>query len=165
MPSIIFRYFNAAGADPNGDLGENHNPETHLIPLAFDAVTKKSKKFKIFGNDYPTSDGTCIRDFIHVVDLANAHVQGLKKLLKEGGHYSFNLGTGKGLSVKQVIKSIEKVTKLHIEIENHPRRLGDPPILVASSSKAKNELGWVPKLSEIDTIVEHAWKWYKFLQK
>ena len=165
MPSIIFRYFNAAGADPKGDLGENHNPETHLIPLAFDAATKKSKEFKIFGNDYPTFDGTCIRDFIHVKDLANAHVKGLKKVLESGGHHSYNLGTGKGLSVKQVLNSIEKVTNLKIDIKNYPRRLGDPPILVASASKAKTELKWVPQFPEIDKIVLHAWQWYKYLQK
>ena len=165
LPSIIFRYFNAAGADPKGDLGENHIPETHLIPLAFDAATKKSKNFKIFGNDYPTFDGTCIRDFIHVVDLANAHVKGLKRLLENGGHDSFNLGTGKGLSVKQVLKSIENITGLEIEIETHPRRLGDPPILIASPLKARNQLGWIPKFSAIDIIVQDAWNWYKNLQK
>ena len=161
MPSIIFRYFNAAGADPIGDLGENHDPETHLIPLAFDAATKKSCKFKLFGNDYNTFDGSCIRDFVHVTDISHAHVIGLKKILKVGGQHSFNLGTGKGLSVLQVLKSIEKVTNLKIEIENNPRRLGDPPILVASSYRALKELNWVPKFSDIDTIVKHAWEWYK----
>ena len=145
-------------------MGENHNLR-HLIPLAFDAATKKSKNFKIFGNDYPTFDGTCIRDFIHVVDLANAHVKGLKKLLDEGGHYSFNLGTGKGLSVKQVLKSVEKITGLQIEVEAYPRRLGDPPILVASPFKAIDQLNWIPEFSEIDIIVEDAWNWYKNLQE
>ncbi|MBO8240547.1 UDP-glucose 4-epimerase GalE [Prochlorococcus marinus XMU1412] len=161
IPSMIFRYFNAAGADPKGDIGENHIPETHLIPLAFDALTKEKCKFQLFGNDYQTFDGTCIRDYIHVTDIADAHVKGLIKILNEGGQHIYNLGTGNGLSVKQVLKSIEKVTNLELNIEIHPRRQGDPPILVASPNKALNELNWKPSYSNIDTIVEHAWKWYQ----
>ena len=163
MPSIIFRYFNAAGADPEGDLGEKHEPETHLIPLAFDALTKEKYKFKLFGDNYKTHDGTCIRDYIHVVDIANAHVKGLIKILNEGGQHVFNLGTGNGLSVKEVLQSIERVTNLKLNIEIKPRRKGDPPVLVASPNKAFNELNWSPKLSDIDTIVKHAWRWYQSL--
>ena len=108
MPSIIFRYFNAAGADPEGDLGEKHEPETHLIPLAFDALTKEKYKFKLFGDNYKTHDGTCIRDYIHVVDIANAHVKGLIKILNEGGQHVFNLGTGNGLSVKKYLNQLKE---------------------------------------------------------
>ena len=163
IPSMIFRYFNAAGADPEGDLGENHQPETHLIPLALEAASKQNYRFNLFGDDYNTFDGTCIRDYIHVVDIADAHVKGLLKLLNEEGQYIYNLGTGKGLSVLQVLNSIEKITKLSINIEKRPRRPGDPPLLIASSDKAFNELNWQPRLSNIDTIVKHAWEWYQTL--
>jgi len=161
LSSIIFRYFNAAGADPKGDLGENHLPETHLIPLAFDAAVKKIPYLKIFGDDYPTSDGTCIRDFIHVVDIAEAHVIGLKKILKNKGCYIYNLGTGKGLSVREIISTVEKITNLKIETKVEPRRKGDPHLLLASPKKAFEELNWFPKNSKIEIIVKDAWKWFK----
>ena len=128
LSSIIFRYFNAAGADPNGDLGENHLPETHLIPLAFDAAIKKIPYLKIYGDDYPTSDGTCIRDFIHVVDIAEAHVIGLKKILKNNGCYIYNLGTGKGSSVREIISTVEKITNLKIETKVETEKKGEIPI-------------------------------------
>ena len=161
LSSIIFRYFNAAGAHPNGDLGENHSPETHLIPLAFDAAIKKIPYLKIFGDDYPTSDGTCIRDFIHVVDIAEAHVIGLKKILKNNGCYIYNLGTGKGLSVREIISTVEKITNLKVETKVEKRRKGDPHILLASPKKAFEELKWIPKNSRIDIIVRDAWRWFK----
>ncbi len=161
LSSIIFRYFNAAGADPKGDLGENHLPETHLIPLAFQAAVKKIPYLKIYGDDYPTSDGTCIRDFIHVVDIAEAHVIGLKKILKNNGCYIYNLGTGKGLSVREIISKIEKITNLKIETKVEKRRKGDPHLLLASPEKALKELNWVPKNSEIDNIVKDAWNWFQ----
>ena len=161
LSSIIFRYFNAAGADPNGDLGENHLPETHLIPLAFDAAIKKIPYLKIYGDDYPTSDGTCIRDFIHVVDIAEAHVIGLKKILKNNGCYIYNLGTGKGSSVREIISTVEKITNLKIKTKVEKRRKGDPHLLLASPKKAFKELNWVPKNSEIENIVRDAWKWFQ----
>ena len=161
LSSIIFRYFNAAGADPNGDLGENHNPETHLIPLAFDAATKKIPYLKIYGDDYPTKDGTCVRDFIHVVDIAKAHVIGLKKILKNNGCFIYNLGTGKGLSVREIITTVEKITNLKIQTKIEVRRKGDPHLLLASPKKAFEELNWIPKNSKIDIIVRDAWKWFQ----
>ncbi len=161
LSSIIFRYFNAAGADPNGDLGENHHPETHLIPLAFDAAIKKIPYLKIYGDDYPTSDGTCIRDFVHVVDIAEAHVIGLKKILKNNGCYIYNLGTGRGISVKEIISTVEKITNLKIETKVEQRRKGDPHLLLASPKKAFEELNWIPKNSGIENIVRDAWKWFQ----
>lgn len=161
LSSIIFRYFNAAGADPNGDLGENHLPETHLIPLAFNAAVRKIPYLKIYGDDYPTPDGTCIRDFIHVVDIAEAHVIGLKKILKKNGCFIYNLGTGKGLSVREIISTIEKITNLKIETKVEKRREGDPHLLLASPKKAFEELKWFPKNSRIDIIVRDAWKWFQ----
>ena len=164
LPSIIFRYFNAAGADPNGDIGENHVPETHLIPLAFCAAVKKIPYLKIYGDDYPTSDGTCIRDYIHVVDIAEAHVIGLKKILKNNGCYIYNLGTGKGLSVKEIISEVEKITNLKIETKVEKRRKGDPHLLLASPKRAFEELNWVPKNSSIDIIVRDAWRWFQSIK-
>ena len=161
LSSMIFRYFNAAGADPNGDLGENHLPETHLIPLAFDAAVKKIPYLKIYGDDYPTPDGTCIRDFIHVVDIAEAHVIGLKKILNNNGCYIYNLGTGKGISVREIISTVEKITTLKIKTKVEKRRKGDPHLLLASPKKAFEELNWVPKNSKIEIIVRDAWKWFQ----
>ena len=161
LSSMIFRYFNAAGADPNGDLGENHIPETHLIPLAFHAAVKKIPYLKIYGDDYPTPDGTCIRDFIHVVDIAEAHVIGLKKILNNNGCYIYNLGTGKGISVREIISTVEKITNLKIKTKVEKRRKGDPHLLLASPKKAFEELNWVPKNSKIEIIVRDAWKWFQ----
>lgn len=160
LPSVIFRYFNAAGADPAGGLGENHNPETHLIPLVLDAMGGRSPYLQIFGDDYPTADGTCIRDYIHVSDLADAHVLGLRKLLSEGGSHVYNLGTGTGYSVQQVIDTAKAVTGRGLLAHVGPRRPGDPPVLVASAEQARRELGWQPRYPELSTILSHAWRWH-----
>jgi UDP-glucose 4-epimerase len=159
--SVIFRYFNAAGADPAGDLGEDHNPETHLIPLILDALSGRSPYLQIFGDDYPTADGTCIRDYIHVVDLADAHLLGLQKLLAEGGQHTYNLGTGSGYSVQQVIAAAQAVTGRGLLAHVVQRRPGDPPLLVAAAGKARRELGWEPRYPELNTILQHAWAWHQ----
>ena len=161
MPSVIFRYFNAAGADSACDLGEDHTPETHLIPLVFDAIVGKINKLQVFGDDYPTEDGTCIRDYIHVSDLAIAHVLGLQYLFKQGGHHVFNLGNGTGYSVQQVIAEAERVTGHIVPRAVSARRPGDPPVLVASSKKARECLGWNPIYSDLKTILQHAWSWHQ----
>ena len=163
LPSVIFRYFNAAGADPAADLGEQHIPETHLIPLLLDAMSGRKPDLQIFGDDYPTPDGTCIRDYIHVADLADAHVLGLQKLLAEGGQHVFNLGNGTGYSVQQVIDAAKAVTGRGLTAHVVPRRAGDPPVLVASAEKARNELGWQPRYPELHRILEHAWAWHQNL--
>ena len=163
LPSVIFRYFNAAGADPAGGLGENHTPETHLIPLVLDAMSGRIPYLQIFGDDYPTPDGTCIRDYIHVSDLAEAHVLGLRKLLAEGGNHVFNLGTGTGYSVQQVIDTAKAVTSRGLLAHVAPRRPGDPPVLVASAERARRELGWQPRYPELSTILSHAWAWHQTL--
>jgi len=163
LPSVIFRYFNAAGADPAGDLGENHSPETHLIPLVLDAMSGRIPYLQIFGDDYPTADGTCIRDYIHVSDLADAHVLGLRKLLDEGGNHVFNLGNGTGYSVQQVIDTAKAVTSRGLLAHVAPCRPGDPPVLVASAEHARRELGWQPRYPELSTILSHAWAWHQTL--
>jgi UDP-glucose 4-epimerase len=163
LPSVIFRYFNAAGADPAGGLGENHTPETHLIPLVLDAMSGRSPYLQIFGDDYPTDDGTCLRDYIHVSDLADAHVLGLRKLLTEGGSHVFNLGNGTGYSVQQVIDTAKAVTGRGLLAHVGPRRAGDPPVLVASAELARRELGWQPRYPELSTIISHAWRWHQDL--
>ena len=163
LPSVIFRYFNAAGADPAGDLGEDHTPETHLIPLALEAMAGRQPSLQIYGDDYPTPDGTCIRDYIHVSDLAEAHVLGLQTLLAEGGRHVFNLGNGTGYSVQQVIEAAQAVTGRGLLAQVAPRRAGDPPVLVASAEKARRELGWQPLYPELHTILEHAWAWHQRL--
>lgn len=157
---VCFRYFNAAGADPNGLLGEDHNPEPHLIPLVLLAALGKRKFVSIFGTDYPTPDGTCIRDYIHVADLANAHILGLEYLLKDGKSEVFNLGNGNGFSIKQVIETAKKVTGRDIPVQVGDRRAGDPPILVGSGEKARQILGWQPQYSELNDILSHAWQWH-----
>lgn len=155
----VLRYFNAAGADPEGETGEKHEPETHLIPLAIQAAYEKNE-LKIFGTDYETPDGTAIRDYIHVQDLANAHVAALKKLIESKISFSVNLGTGCGHSVRQVISSVERVSGQKVISEDFPRRPGDPPVLVADPSLAYAELGWLPEYKELDSIIAHALKWY-----
>ncbi len=155
----LLRYFNASGADAEGQIGENHDPETHLIPLALKVASDQLPVLTVFGNDYPTPDGTCIRDYIHVADLASAHLLALKYLEKSGGCTAFNLGIGKGFTVKEVIASVERVTGKKLNIRQGARRPGDPPSLVADSSKAQKELGWRPQFTEIDRIVETAWNW------
>ena len=154
------RYFNAAGADPDGEIGENHNPETHIIPLVIDAAYGKRPDIKVFGSDYPTRDGTCIRDYIHVTDLAEAHLLALEYLDKGGESGFFNLGNENGTSVLEVIESVKKVTGKEFKVTLTDRRPGDPPVLVGSAERAKNILGWKPRFSDIDVIVEHAVNWY-----
>lgn len=155
------RYFNAAGADPNGEIGEMHNPETHLIPLVLDAAMGRRKNIKVFGGNYKTHDGTCVRDYIHVVDLASAHMLALRYLERGGSSGGFNLGNGKGFSVLEVIKIAEKVSNKKIKIKIVPRRSGDPAALVASSLHARTVLGWKPEYTNLETIISHAWQWQK----
>jgi UDP-glucose 4-epimerase len=160
--SVCFRYFNAAGADPEGRLGEDHNPETHLIPLVLQTALGKRKSVSIFGTDYPTPDGTCVRDYIHVTDLAQAHVLGLDYLLHQGGDSTiFNLGNGNGFSVKEVIDVAKQVTGREIPVVECDRRPGDPPALVGSSDRARSILGWNPQYADLHAIMSHAWVWHQ----
>lgn len=159
--SVSFRYFNAAGADPQGRLGEDHQPETHLIPLVLMAALGKRDSISIFGTDYPTPDGTCIRDYIHVTDLAEAHVLGLNYLLKGGKSQQFNLGNGNGFSVREVIEMAQKVTGRSISAIECDRRPGDPPALVGSAEKARSRLGWNPQYADLEQILSHAWQWHQ----
>jgi len=157
LTSVCLRYFNACGAAPDGSLGEEHEPETHLIPLILRAV-QTGKPITVFGDDYPTSDGTCIRDYIHVNDLAQAHILAVEYLLGGGPSDQFNVGTGTGHTVMEMIRVVEKVTGMKVPYEIGPRREGDPPALVASSDKLRSKLGWVPRYADLHTIVEHAWR-------
>ncbi len=159
--SVRFRYFNAAGADPSGKLGEDHNPETHLIPLVLQTALGKRESISIFGTDYPTQDGTCVRDYIHVSDLADAHVLGLEYLLKGGDSSFFNLGNGSGFSVKEVIEAARLVTGKDIKAVECDRRPGDPPALIGSAEKARQILGWQPQYTNIKDIMTHAWEWHQ----
>jgi UDP-glucose-4-epimerase GalE len=161
LKAIALRYFNAAGADPDGELGESHDPETHLIPLALDAAAGRRTELSIFGNDYPTPDGTCIRDYVHVTDLAEAHVQALRLLLDGGGSDRINIGTGKGTSIRGVLEAIERVTGHPVPHFVGPRREGDPPSLVADPARANTILGWQPRYSDLETIVGTAWDWHR----
>ena len=154
------RYFNAAGAAADGTIGEDHTPETHLIPLVILAAMGKRPHIEIFGTDYPTPDGTCIRDYIHVDDLADAHLLALEKLTP-GLELRYNLGIGHGYSVREVIRCVEEVTGKLVPVKEGPRRAGDPPILIASSAKIQKELGWRPRYVELRGIVETAWKWHQ----
>lgn len=154
------RYFNVAGAYPTGEIGEDHSPETHLIPLILQVALGKREKISIYGDDYPTPDGTCIRDYIHVMDLADAHIKAMERLENGGASTVYNLGNGAGFSVKEVIDTVRKVTGHPIPAEVTPRRMGDPARLVASSEKATKELNWVPAYNTIDEIVETAWQWH-----
>jgi UDP-glucose-4-epimerase GalE len=156
LRSICLRYFNASGADPKGRAGERHDPETHLIPLLFRAI-QTGEPVNVFGEDYPTPDGTCIRDYIHVTDLAQAHILAVESLMGGGPSSRFNVGTGSGFSVRQVIDAVEKVTGKKVPYQVGPRREGDPPELVADSTKLQTTLGWTPKFSELETIVQTAW--------
>ncbi len=161
LKSVSFRYFNAAGAEPSGLLGEDHSPETHLIPLVLLAALGKLESISILGTDYPTPDGTCIRDYIHVMDLAQAHVLGLEYLLNGGDSQAFNLGNGSGFSVREVIETAKLVTGREIEIVERDRRTGDPPVLVGSSDKARKVLGWQPQYPDIKEIMTHALAWHQ----
>lgn len=158
---VVLRYFNAAGADPDGEIGESHNPETHIIPLVLDAASGKRPDIKVFGTDYDTPDGSCIRDYIHVYDLATAHLLALHHL--EAGKESqfFNLGNEKGTSVLEVVDSVKRVTRRNLKVTLTDRRPGDPAKLVGSSQKAQEVLGWKPIYGDIDAIVGHAWKWHE----
>jgi UDP-glucose 4-epimerase len=161
LKSVCFRYFNAAGADPSGQLGEDHAPETHLIPLVLMTALGQRDSISVFGTDYPTPDGTCIRDYIHVTDLATAHVLGLEYLLKGGQSEAFNLGNSSGFSVREVIETAQQITACKIKVKECDRRPGDPPVLVGSSHKAKAVLGWQPQYADLSTILAHAWIWHK----
>jgi len=156
---VSLRYFNACGAGQNCALGEDHHPESHLIPLTIAAAMGKSAAIKIFGTDYPTPDGTCIRDYIHIEDLCRAHLLALNKLDKQTESI-YNLGNGKGYSVRQVIETVKKVSGTFFKVVETNRRPGDPPVLVCDSTKAKNERGWQPKWTDLEKIVESAWKWH-----
>lgn len=156
-----FRYFNAAGAAEDGSIGEDHDPETHLLPLAFGAAQGLKPALQIFGNDYPTPDGTCLRDYVHVDDLSRAHIAALALLDKPGTQLFYNLGTGTPTSVLEVLKAVEKVTGLKVPANFAPRRAGDPPALYADATKAKRELNWTPKFTSIEPIVATAWRWHQ----
>jgi UDP-glucose 4-epimerase len=156
---VIFRYFNVAGADPEGETGEQHEPETHLIPLMLDAVAGKRPALTVFGTDYPTRDGTCVRDYVHVTDLADAHVLGLKRLLDGQGNGVFCLGTGNGFSVREVIDASRMVTNREVPVVIGGRRAGDAAALVSSSTHAMEELGWEPKRSTLRQMIGDAWAW------
>lgn len=155
------RYFNAAGAHINGKIGEDHSPETHLIPLILSVALGKREKIMIFGDDYDTKDGSCVRDYIHVSDLASAHSLALERLMNGGESRIYNLGNGTGFSVKEMIEIARKVTNHPIPAEVAPRRAGDPAVLIASSDKAVKELNWKPKFNSVETIIETAWNWHK----
>lgn len=158
---VSLRYFNAAGADEAGDIGEDHDPETHLIPLTLDAALGRRPHVTIYGADYDTPDGTCVRDYIHVSDLAQAHLLGLRYLANGGKSDAFNLGNGNGFSVREVIETAEKVTGKAIRVVEGERRAGDPARLVGCAEKAKAILGWEPRFAELETIVATAWKWHQ----
>jgi len=156
-----FRYFNAAGASEDGTIGEDHDPETHLIPLAIDAAVGKRPSLQLFGTDYPTPDGTCLRDYVHVDDLSRAHIAVFDKLAEPGAAHFYNLGTGTPSSNREVIRAVEKATGNKVNVVEGPRRPGDPPALYADSAKAKRELGWKVKFPDIDAIVATAWNWHR----
>jgi len=158
---MIFRYFNASGAHSSGEIGEDHQPESHLIPLVLKTAQGIREKIVIFGEDYDTLDGSCIRDYIHVLDIASAHILGMEKLMDGGESEIFNLGNGNGFSVKDVIKRAREITQKKIMVEIGDRRTGDPGVLVASSQKAQSHLGWIPKNSDLDQIIKTAWKWHQ----
>jgi UDP-glucose 4-epimerase len=159
MKSVCLRYFNAAGADPEGQLGERHDPETHLIPLVLQAASGRRSHISVFGRDYDTPDGTCIRDYIHIKDLCSAHWLALQSLINGADSQAYNLGNGNGFSVQEVIDTAKQVTGRKIAVVNVTRREGDPARLVADSTLAREQLGWQPQYANLATIIEHAWKW------
>ena len=157
--SIRLRYFNAAGADPAGELGEDHTPETHAIPRAFDAATD-GPPFEIFGEDYPTRDGTCLRDYVHVADLADAHLRALDRLEQGGASATYNVGTERPSSVREVLSAVERLTGRKVPYRSAPRRPGDPAVLYASAARIREELQWAPRRAELETIIGDAWRWH-----
>ncbi|WP_088226958.1 UDP-glucose 4-epimerase GalE [Desulfosporosinus sp. FKB] len=158
---VALRYFNAAGAHPNGHIGEDHQPESHLIPIILQVALGQREQLAVFGDDYPTADGTCIRDYIHVSDLANAHWLALQKLRRTDESAIYNLGNGEGFSVKQVVEKAREVTGHPIPLKIAPRRAGDPAVLIASSKKAQQELEWKPQFNSLEHILQTAWNWHK----
>ena len=161
LRSVCLRYFNAAGASAEDGIGESHEPETHLIPNLLRALINPAAPLKVFGQDYPTPDGTCVRDYVHVLDLADAHVRALDHMDGAPGAHAFNLGNGTGFSVMQVIRAAERVTGLPVPFEQAPRRAGDPPVLVAASKRARDILGWSPVYTDIEDILRTAWDWHR----
>jgi UDP-glucose 4-epimerase len=165
MNSVALRFFNAAGASLDASIGEKHPEETHLIPRILDVVLRKSEAFKVNGNDYPTRDGTAVRDYVHVLDLAVVHAIALEKLDSQPGALAYNIGTGKGYSINQVIQEVLEVTRRMVICEPQPRREGDPAILIADPSKLRDELGYELQHSDLNTIVRTAWEWHKKLNQ
>ena len=165
LKSVCLRYFNAAGADPLARIGEHHEPESHLIPLLLEVASGRRTHIEVFGTDYPTPDGTCIRDYIHILDLCSAHLLALNYLNTGGLSTAYNLGNGQGFSVQEVINAVQAVTGREITTRFSARRLGDPPVLVADASAAKQELQWQPHYTEIKTIIHHAWAWEQKLAR
>ena len=161
LRSVCLRYFNAAGASAADGIGESHEPETHLIPNLLRALINPAAPLKVFGQDYPTPDGTCVRDYVHVLDLADAHVRALDYMTDAPGAHAFNLGNGTGFSVMQVIRAAEQVTGLPVPFEAAPRRAGDPPVLVAASQRAREVLGWAPTYTDIEAVLRSAWDWHR----
>jgi UDP-glucose 4-epimerase len=159
LRTASLRYFNASGADPEGGLGECHDPETHLIPLALEAAAGLRPALRLYGTDWPTPDGTCIRDYVHVSDLASAHVLAVEALLAGGPGGAYNLGTGEGRSIREVLSGVEEVVGLSVPVEPSPRRAGDPPVLVADAGRFRRDFGWEPRLSDLPTILRTAWAW------
>ena len=164
LHSVCLRYFNAAGCDPDGEIGEKHDPETHIIPLILDAAAGKRECIKVFGTDYDTEDGSCIRDYIHVLDLADAHIRALDYMKKENVSDRFNLGTSNGTSVIEMVEAAKEITGIDFKVVYDDRRPGDPARLIGSNKKAKELLGWEPKYSDIDTILKTAWKWHQKME-
>jgi UDP-glucose-4-epimerase GalE len=161
LRSVSLRYFNAAGCDPDGEIGEDHDPETHLIPRVLMAAAGTLPRIDVFGTDYPTPDGTCLRDYIHVADLADGHVRALDYLQRGGASTAINLGTGRAFSVREVIAAAERVTGRRIPVHEAPRREGDPPVLVADATRAREVLGFAPRFTAIEPIVATAWQWHE----
>jgi UDP-glucose 4-epimerase len=164
LRSVALRYFNAAGADASGEIGEHHEHETHLIPIVLDVALGRRAHLDVFGSDYPTRDGTCLRDYVHVSDLADAHLRALAYLARGGESTRLDLGSATGTTVREVIASVERVTGKHVATVDAPRRAGDPSTLVASGARARSVLGWIPKRADIDVVVEDAWRWHRRLR-